>query len=666
MSKSAVGRFSTSNVLLEDSQVQLSFPAATDKNGETVAYYAKIYWQPIYCSVSGANYISIETTDTIRVNTEILLTVTGSTTLQSTIALNFDNKLSTDVRIYVVVTARDGINDHPDGPPVLTSGYYYVIRHQIPALALSSAEWAPGAIREVQLNGSIVDYGFTTPGNLVDLLATDLIWQAWRTGLETALGSINLTFNFKIAYSSNNINFSTPATYDITVIKELINATPGNAAYTNDLSFSFSFNKDATIPIPIKSITQGNSYFFKAYISSSHFTLSLDSNSASILLTSNTPLFVMRNGIIQINLPKATAAKTGAIMAARGPQQDGIDGQSLALYDLHTESGQSEVANSPSIGFFDNLHNLMAKVGINYNISTDTGDIEITNLLTNGNIILKPNGAPNGTGVVKIGDAPLILIPSLTGNSGKFLTTNGTTVSWASVDALPSQTGNSGKFLTTNGTVASWATVDVSGYVPLSGATYIQASGYSSAWGATNGVSTGAFNAIMGVASSSTWLLSGTSGGVFRGGIQLLNAGGTMRFYLGTNYYALTGDSGTIYHSGNFTPGDYLPLSGGTMTGPITNNIANGASRNILYGIIGANDLYRIRAGGAVNAGWLEIATADEGTEPIYIRQYTGTFGTIVGWACIDADHNFVSSHDFYAHNDAKCWDTDDFYFQTS
>ena len=50
-------------------------------------------------------------------------------------------------------------------------------------------------------------------------------------------------------------------------------------------------------------------------------------------------------------------------------------------------------------------------------------------------------------------------IPSQTGNNGKYLTTNGTTLSWATVDALPSQTGNSGKYLTTNGTVASWATI---------------------------------------------------------------------------------------------------------------------------------------------------------------------------------------------------------------
>ena len=48
-------------------------------------------------------------------------------------------------------------------------------------------------------------------------------------------------------------------------------------------------------------------------------------------------------------------------------------------------------------------------------------------------------------------------LPSQGGNSGKYLTTNGTVASWASVVALPDQTGNNGKFLTTNGTTASWA-----------------------------------------------------------------------------------------------------------------------------------------------------------------------------------------------------------------
>lgn len=50
-------------------------------------------------------------------------------------------------------------------------------------------------------------------------------------------------------------------------------------------------------------------------------------------------------------------------------------------------------------------------------------------------------------------------VPSQTGNSGKYLTTNGTTATWATVDSLPTQTSNSGKYLTTDGNTASWGTV---------------------------------------------------------------------------------------------------------------------------------------------------------------------------------------------------------------
>lgn len=62
-------------------------------------------------------------------------------------------------------------------------------------------------------------------------------------------------------------------------------------------------------------------------------------------------------------------------------------------------------------------------------------------------------------------------LPSQTGNTGKYLTTNGTDKSWGTVSqyALPTQTGNSGKYLTTNGTAESWGTVNTgltfNGYV---------------------------------------------------------------------------------------------------------------------------------------------------------------------------------------------------------
>lgn len=48
------------------------------------------------------------------------------------------------------------------------------------------------------------------------------------------------------------------------------------------------------------------------------------------------------------------------------------------------------------------------------------------------------------------------------GTNGQYLKADSTTTSglaWSTVDALPSQTGNNGKYLTTNGSTASWATI---------------------------------------------------------------------------------------------------------------------------------------------------------------------------------------------------------------
>ena len=56
-------------------------------------------------------------------------------------------------------------------------------------------------------------------------------------------------------------------------------------------------------------------------------------------------------------------------------------------------------------------------------------------------------------------DSTAYVVPSQTGNSGKYLTTDGSTSSWGTVQALPTQTGNSGKYLTTDGSSASWGAI---------------------------------------------------------------------------------------------------------------------------------------------------------------------------------------------------------------
>lgn len=78
------------------------------------------------------------------------------------------------------------------------------------------------------------------------------------------------------------------------------------------------------------------------------------------------------------------------------------------------------------------------------------------------------------------------------------------------------------------------------------------------------------------------------------------------------------------------TPADIgaLPVSGGQLSGNLTFS-NSGTSLRGIEGFMAENDGWRVMGGGtATDAGYLEIATCDNGNEPIYVRQYTGTSTT--------------------------------------
>ena len=100
----------------------------------------------------------------------------------------------------------------------------------------------------------------------------------------------------------------------------------------------------------------------------------------------------------------------------------------------------------------------------------------------------------------------------------------------------------------------------------------------------------------------------------------------------------------------SYSDGRYVKKAGDTMTGDL--NISGG---HILYMLQtsptstqqihlqgGSSDYGRIAFGAtAENAGWMEIASSDDGNEPIYARQYTGVFTTIKRTATLlDASGN--------------------------
>ena len=67
----------------------------------------------------------------------------------------------------------------------------------------------------------------------------------------------------------------------------------------------------------------------------------------------------------------------------------------------------------------------------------------------------------------------------------------------------------------------------------------------------------------------------------------------------------------------------------------VVTTAASGASANIAEATMASNDFARIRVSGETNAGELALETADDGSESIVARQYTGTYTTPVRTAKI-------------------------------
>lgn len=162
-------------------------------------------------------------------------------------------------------------------------------------------------------------------------------------------------------------------------------------------------------------------------------------------------------------------------------------------------------------------------------------------------ILLTEKGEPLGvaeldaSGYVPAAQLNLDLLPSQTGNDGKFLSTDGSIASWETVDALPAQSTHNGKFLTTDGSVASWATVDALPSQSGNGTKILTTDGTSASWATqrlyrTGYVSTTSATTDLDNCFNSTYrnyrvIIQGTGGGIAT--IQFINSGLTSGYTAG-------------------------------------------------------------------------------------------------------------------------------------
>ena len=196
-----------------------------------------------------------------------------------------------------------------------------------------------------------------------------------------------------------------------------------------------------------------------------------------------TPASAVTSVNTQTGAVTLTASNVGAIASPSSPSSGNV----------LTYNGSSWVAQAPASGLPAQSSSTVGDVLMSD--GSDASWVDTTALTT---LTIDTAPTPNSGNLVTSGGVYTALqsagggLPDQTGHNGDYLTTNGSTASWAdvtsistltvdgspvqnstnlitsggvytalqSVDSLPSQTGNSGKYLTTNGSAASWATID--------------------------------------------------------------------------------------------------------------------------------------------------------------------------------------------------------------
>lgn len=94
----------------------------------------------------------------------------------------------------------------------------------------------------------------------------------------------------------------------------------------------------------------------------------------------------------------------------------------------------------------------------------------------------------------------------------------------------------------------------------------------------------------------------------------------------------------------------------GLIAEKIKKTVTGTDGANLIDGNMADNDGFRIRIyGTSSDAGAVEIATADNGTEPIYVRQYTGDFSAITRTlTLLDGNGNTILPGRLYAYSGAE------------
>lgn len=256
--------------------------------------------------------------------------------------------------------------------------------------------------------------------------------------------------------------------------------------------------------------------------------------------------------------------------------------------------------------------------GTGISVSGGTGAVTITNSDRGSSQSIFKNVAVSGqsTVVADTNDDTL----TLAAGSNVTITTNASTdtITIAATDTNTTYTAGAG--LTLSGTEFTHSDTSSVTNLTTSSRRYVSALTFDT-YGHVTGYETG----------TETVTDTNTTYSVGDGGLTAVNFTTTRRDKLD----GIAAGATNVTNTNQLTNGAGFITSAGTAA-KVENTVGGSSVVDLVYGNMADNDQFRIRIGGtASNAGFVEIATADDGTEPIYARQYTGVFSTLARTAAI-------------------------------
>ena len=388
-----------------------------------------------------------------------------------------------------------------------------------------------------------------------------------------------------------------------------------------------------------------------------------------------------------INFVDNTGIKTTISSVAGGGIQIGsvqITTSSISFVDI-TGSVTQTIAQSSSLGSTSNFtptasfNEYTQSFSSSVSTSFSSSAASVTSLSSSVSASITSLSS-SLTSVTTAQNTRLTTIESVTGSyetNGRGIVSGSSQITYTNISSIPSGIISSSAQLEnaniTNLTITNLTTVNQTASVLFTSGSNrfgdfgddthsftgsVKISGSFTLVGASTATSyNGTINATNGVVSGSSQVDLTTTTNYASGILTRLNTVGVVSgsktisgITLGSNLATLTigtGLSGTSYNgstavtiANTITNNNQLTNGAGYITSAgsaaaINQTIAAGSEGNLVFATIGTNDFFRIRGGGASNAGFIEIATADDGTEPIYLRQYTGEFASITRTATL-------------------------------